>query len=125
EIDFRIVPTAKKISLVNLIVPLRIGGSLASPEIYPDPASVAKSAVGVAAGIATGGILIGVISKVLFGSLGSEDADSCLKAIAIRANPMPAPSQKKAPPKTSETPLGDVNKVIDGIGGGLKSLFGP
>ena len=126
KIDFLIDPKAKEASLMKLVVPLRVGGTLASPSVYPDPGGVVKGALGIAAGIATGGVLP-LVGTLLSGVAGSDD-NPCLAALSGRKpDGAGTPSQAPANGKPS-SPAREIGKAIEGvgkgIGEGLKGLFG-
>jgi uncharacterized protein involved in outer membrane biogenesis len=120
RIDFLLVPKAKETSLAKLVVPLRVGGSLAAPTVYPDPASVAKGALGVAASIATGGVLGLVVGGVLSGVTDGGTDDACAAALAAGKRGAGADGGSQPP----GSPADDVKRAIEGVGEGLKGLFG-
>jgi hypothetical protein len=119
-IDFVVKPTAKEVSLVSLAVPIRIGGTLANPEIYPDPAGVAKSAIGTVAGIVSG---VGIVGALLGAAASNASADDnpCLKALAPRSIPSnkTGSAQPDSPPQK-----GLIDSILKGVDQGLKGLFG-
>ena len=134
-LDFTLVPHAKEASVMALMVPIRIDGRFAAPSVYPDPGGVAKSAVGVVAGVALGPI--GMIGSVIGGVIGDGAArpsstaanNPCMAALsdkppAVGTAPGAAPSGTPAP----SSPADGVGRALEGIGEGidkgLKSLFG-
>ncbi|MBT5459358.1 MAG: AsmA family protein [Rhodospirillaceae bacterium] len=119
-IDFVVTPTARDISLLKLIVALDVGGTLASPTVLPDPAAMARGAVGVAAGIVTGQVIGTVIGSILSDSSDSDKNNPCLAALSGTSKNSPSP----LPRDSTGSPVKDVEKAIEGIGEGLKELFG-
>jgi hypothetical protein len=121
KVDFKIIPRAKEASLVNLLVPLKIDGLLAAPEVYADPAGVARNALGFATGgILANGIVSEIIGNIVSGLSGSKNANPCLEAISGMSNPTSSSAKRNKQPKGSED---DVGNMFESIGDGLKSLF--
>lgn len=123
EIDFGVNPTAREIGPAKLLVPLKIGGRLASPTIYPDPGAIARGALGVATGIVTGQVITSVIGSLLSGSSDGDKAARCLAALSGTSETPPAEDKPVLPSESTGSPAKDVEKVIEGIGGGLKELL--
>jgi uncharacterized protein involved in outer membrane biogenesis len=152
SIDLKINPRAKKVSLLKLaMLPVNVGGTLASPSALPDIGGAAIGAVtgtvSTAKDIASGGLsavgsLIGIGGKKDGGGNSLDDTDYCKLALAgkplVRAKSAPQASPKassssslpaaKGQEPASDSTLGKVDKKLDeigkGIGGALKSLFG-
>ncbi|MDA0653075.1 MAG: AsmA family protein, partial [Proteobacteria bacterium] len=119
-IDFTISPKAKEASLVNLLVPIKIDGKLSAPEVYADPAGVAKNALG----FATGGILANGLVSEIIGSIvsrlsGTKEGSPCLAAVTEIKNSV-SPAKKKTRSKSSKK---DGETMLESIGDSLKSLF--
>jgi len=115
---------------------MKVTGKFAAPSVYPDPESIAKTAVVGAVTIATGPI--GLIGSVLGGAIGDDKAkpasteanNACVAALtgkppAVDAAP-PAKSSSESQGGSS-APSG-VERTLQGIGEGinkgLKGLFG-
>ena len=63
-LDLLLKPEPKDAALFSLATPIRVGGTLANPIAYPDPAGVAKGIAGAVAGLALGpiGLLLLLVS---------------------------------------------------------------
>src|SRR5262249_15029078 len=63
-LDMRLDPTAKQTNLVKVAIPMKVGGTLASPSVLPDPAALAKNATGAVSGAVggTAGALTGLVT---------------------------------------------------------------
>ena len=119
-IDFTISPKAKEASFVNLLVPIKIDGNLSAPEIYADPAGVAKNALGFATGgILANGLVSEIIGSIVSGLSGTKDANPCLAAVTEIKNSV-SPAKKKSRSKSSKK---DEETMLESIGDSLKSLF--
>lgn len=116
QIGFTVVPHAKDVSLLQLAVPIRIGGTLAAPVAYPDAGRIATGAVGTVTGLP--GTVAGAIGNLLGGS--SDRAENpCLAALA---------KGSKAPKAAGDNPIEGIGRAIEGIGkgigSGIQGLFG-
>jgi uncharacterized protein involved in outer membrane biogenesis len=115
QIGFTVVPHAKDVSLLQLAVPIRIGGTLAAPVAYPDAGRMAASAVGTVTGLP--GTVAGAIGNLL-GASSAGDGNRCLAALDKGIN---------SAGKSSNTVEG-IGRAIEGIGkgigSGIQSLFG-
>ena len=113
QIGFTVVPHAKDVSLLQLAVPIRIGGTLAAPVAYPDAGRIATGAVGTVTGLP--GTVAGAIGNLLGGST-AGDENPCLAALTKGAKAAPA------------NPVEGIGRAIEGIGkgigSGLQNLFG-
>jgi uncharacterized protein involved in outer membrane biogenesis len=150
----KIDPRAKKVSLLKLaMVPVNVGGTLASPSVLPDIGGAAIGAVTGAVStdkdIASGGLsaigsLIGVGGEKSGASV--DDTDYCKMALGggtvVRATAKPTSKPAPAPTPSSSTPppaeqqletkpastVEKVDKKLDeigkSIGSALKGLFG-
>ena len=122
RIDFTIAPTAKEASLMNLLVPIKIEGKLASLDVYAHPAGVAKNALGFAiGGILANGLVSEIIGSIVSGLSGEEKANPCLAAISEARRAGRSSGKKRK--KTKHSKKKDGENVFDSIGEGLKSLF--
>ncbi len=94
-------------------MPIRVGGTLASPTARPDTASVAKGIAGAALGVAINplGILVPFVSA---GSGGNPCVEALEEARKAAGEKDVAPAQQK----------GVVEETLQGIGDTLKGLFG-
>jgi len=123
NIDFTIAPRAKEVSAMNLLVPIKIDGRLASPDVYADPAGVAKNALGFATGgILANGLISEIIGSIVSGLSGEEEANPCLEAISEARKA--GRSSGKIPKRKKRSKSKDGDNVFDSIGEGLKNLFG-
>jgi len=114
KIDFEVAPKAKEARLMNLLVPIRIDGRLAAPDVYADPAGVAKNALGFATGgILANGLVSEIIGSIVAGLSGSDKANPCLAALATATEAT----------RNAQSKGDDVDSVIESIGEGLKRLF--
>jgi len=143
QLDLYLDPSPKAAAVVDLAIPVKVTGTLASPSASPDPAGVAKklgSTVAGAAGVVTGGgIAGGVLGKVLGGKATGGDqpaaaapaagGDPCAAttAAATPANATTAAPAAKpgatAPPATAQPAQKPANPIED-VGSKLKGLFG-
>jgi uncharacterized protein involved in outer membrane biogenesis len=115
KLDMRFDPGAKETNLVNLAIPVMVGGTLASPSVVPDPAALAQGVAGVAVGAATGGVFGALAGLATGGSdSGSGTGDNpCANALA-------GGTGEAAPKSTSEQILDGAGGAIDGAGGAVK-----
>ncbi len=152
-LDFSLVPHAKEVSVMALLVPVKITGQFAAPSIYPDAEGIAKGAVGMVTGVVTG--TAGVIGSVFGGVVGDRSArpastasnNPCVAALSgkppavgpahqavapqpTRApQPAPAPESEPEPSTPGNPSLPDavertLKGIGEGLGKGLRSLFG-
>ncbi|MBI3127834.1 MAG: AsmA family protein [Candidatus Tectomicrobia bacterium] len=111
-LDMKVTPRPKSATL-NLSVPVNIQGTLANPKVRPDELAVARRLGGIA------GIFIFPPAAIAgLGDLGSAD-NPCLKLMAAPGQP-PAKQPTSAAGKAAE----ELKKGVEGIGQGLKGLFG-
>ncbi len=113
-IDLLLKPAPKDASLVSLATPIRVGGTLAQPSAYPDPAGVVKGVAGAVAGAALGplGLLLPLVSG------GTDDATPCLAAAHPRGKPTAAPNKAETGPGSV------VREIGSGVENGIRGLFG-
>ena len=113
-LDLLLKPAPKDAALFSLATPIRVGGTLANPIAYPDPAGVAKGIAGAVAGLALGpiGLLLPLVSG------GTEEQNPCLAALLKR--------EGKATPATPKDkgPTGVLEDFGSGIEKGIRGLFG-
>src|SRR5262249_48102403 len=72
KLDMHLDPSAKQTNLVNLAIPVNVGGTLANPNVLPDPAALAKTATGALSGVTgssggTGGT-VGALTGLVTGN---------------------------------------------------------
>ena len=112
--DLKVTPRPKGIDL-SLAVPVNVGGSLASPTFSPDTLATAKKIGGI-----LGAIVFPPAAIIGLGELGSSD-NPCLQTAEAETSPQPQPSE----PATPVDAVTDAAKdAIEGIGKGLKKIFG-
>jgi uncharacterized protein involved in outer membrane biogenesis len=113
--DLKVSPNPKGIDL-SLAVPVNVGGSLANPSFTPDTLATAKKIGGILGAVAfPPAALIGLTE------LGGGDNPCLQTAKADSPQPQPEPS----PPETPVEAVTDTAKdAIEGVGKGLKKLFG-
>jgi uncharacterized protein involved in outer membrane biogenesis len=131
KLDMHLDPTAKQTNLVNLAIPVKVGGTLASPNVIPDPAALAKSATGALAGVAgNGGDAAGAFTGLLTGNTNSGGAakpagTSGCGIVAAATPAAPAAAQPAAPSSPADQLLQDTQKNKGGdVGKTLKGLLG-
>src|SRR5262245_27016663 len=126
KLDMRLDPTAKQANLVKVAIPVKVGGTLANPNVLPDPAGLAKSATGALAGAAgNGGDAAGAITGLLTGDTnsggGAKPAGTAgCGAVARGTTAAPAataPAQPATPSSTDQLQKGteDVGKELKGL----------
>jgi uncharacterized protein involved in outer membrane biogenesis len=113
----RFDPHAKAANLVNLAIPMQVGGTIANPTVVPDPTAVPGKVVGVVADTANGVFdLLGKVSGT--GGSGSGEANPCAVALDTA-------SGKPASP--DETIIDDVGGAVEdtvkGVGDAINDLF--
>jgi uncharacterized protein involved in outer membrane biogenesis len=115
QLDLRLIPSSRDTGLAAALPPVRVRGMLLDPSFAPDPAALAKSVIGTAAGIATLGPLA-LLSPAL-GSGGDDAQTACAKAGALaegrpvpQSSAQPAPQQQQVP-----KPLEDLRKGLGGL----------
>lgn len=140
QLDLYLDPSPKAAAVADLAIPVKVGGTLASPSAAPDPAALAKklgsTAAGVA-GMATGaGIAGGVLGKVLGDKATGGDQQAtaapasgnpCAAPVAATPAKATGPAAKtgvptSAPPATSQ-PAEKPSSPVEDVGKKLKGLF--
>ncbi len=117
QLDMRIIPSSRDTGLAAALPPVRVRGMLLDPSFAPDPAALAKSVIGTAAGIAALGPLA-LLSPAL-GSGGDDAETACVKAVAL-AEGQPVPQSSKQPSQQQQQQQGPANPLQDlrkGLGG--------
>jgi len=122
KLDLYVDPKAKNVSLVKVaMIPVDVGGTLASPSVTPNVGAAAVGAVTGAVGgvkdVAKGGLSgLGGLVKSVTGQGGGggggaatvDDTDYCKIALAgqpvKRVAPKPAPAAKSEPPAPKAAP---------------------
>jgi len=123
QLALLLVPSSRDTSLAAALPPVRVRGPLTDPSFSPDPAALAKSVIGTAAGIAVLGPLA-ILSPALGKNGGDSSETVCAKAVALaEGKPVPQsgsqPSSSQPGDQQKETPL---NELKD-LGKSLKGLF--
>lgn len=117
-----LTPQAKDVSMMALAVPFRVGGTLKAPKVAPDPVGTAVGAVKIA-GLFLNPLTAGAV-LVLDQKTGGRNP--CVAALegASRA-PTGSSGAVTGTVGHAAEGAGQVLKGIgEGVGGGLKSLFG-
>jgi hypothetical protein len=134
-LDLSIHPSPKKgvgisgigqigLSLGELAKPLKMSGTLANPSLAIDATQTA-----ITLGKAVGGVMLfgpaGIAAALASGSVGEKNP--CLEAIEAAKRGVeakPKPEEKGQEEKASQGVTEDVQETIEGVGKGLKRLFG-
>src|SRR5262249_45272905 len=135
KLDMHLDPSAKQTNLVNLAIPVNVGGTLANPNVLPDPAALAKNATGALQGVTGGGgNTAGALTGMLTGNTGDGGAakpagsTGCgtVAAATPTAPATTAPAQQQQTPRSApRQPLHNTPKNKGGdVGGTLKGLLG-
>jgi uncharacterized protein involved in outer membrane biogenesis len=130
KLDMHLDPKAKQANLVNLAIPVNVGGTLASPSVLPDPTALAKNATGALAGVAgNGGNAAGALTGLLTGNSSGGTAKPAGAASggcgSVAAGTTPAtttPAQPAAPSSPADQLLQGTPKKKD-VGNALKGLL--
>jgi hypothetical protein len=130
KLDMHLDPTAKQANLVNLAIPVNVGGTLASPSVLPDPTALAKNATGALAGVAgNGGNAAGALTGLLTGNSSGGTAKpagaasgGCGSVAAGTTPTTTAPAQPAAPTSPADQLLQGTQKKKD-VGNALKGLL--
>jgi hypothetical protein len=119
KLDMRADPSAKETNLVNLAIPVIIGGTLASPSVAPDPAALAKGVAGAAVGAATGAGVFGALAG-LTGTGGASGGSTSAATGNPCADALAGGGEAAAPQSTSEQILDGAGSAIEGAGDAAK-----
>jgi hypothetical protein len=129
KLDMHLDPTAKQTNLVNVAIPVEVGGTLANPNVLPDPAALAKTATGALSGVTgNGGDAAGALTGMLSGNTSGGTAKpagtaGCGTAAATTTAPAAtAPAQQQAPSSPADQLLQGTKKKD--VGNTLKGLLG-
>jgi len=120
-LHLKVTPNAKKTSLMSLAVPFLIQGTLAKPQVLPDPVGTALGAAKIA------GIFINPVGAgaALVAQSETSETNPCVTALD---NPAQASGGGSAQPQPEKSSVESITKgmgdAIGGVGEGLKSLFG-
>ena len=120
-LHLKVTPQAKRTNLMSLAVPFLIQGTLAEPRVLPDPVGTAVGAAKIA------GIFINPVGAgaALVGRSETSGTNPCVAALDNPAQASGDGSTQPQPENSAvDSATGGVNKAIEGIGEGLKSLFG-
>jgi uncharacterized protein involved in outer membrane biogenesis len=108
-LDIHLVPYATAPDLAALAIPMMVGGTMASPNVVPDAAAIAKGAVGA---VATAPLTALTTVGSITGIVGSS-------AAAPGGCGAPAAGQGQAKP--AQQPATPAQSLLNGIGSGAKS----
>ena len=120
-LHLKVTPQAKQTSLLSLAVPFLIQGTLAKPQVLPDPVGTAIGAAKIA------GIFINPVGAgaALVAQSETSGTNPCVTALDNPAQASGDGSTQPQPEKsTVEGVTEGVGSAIEGVGEGLKSLFG-
>jgi len=120
RLELTFTPRPKEASLLSLAIPINVTGSLTDPSFRPDTAA----AVGRAAGVAAGALLLGPAGVIVpFLSTGQGGGDICAQALkeaglkpaggAAPAQPSPAQPQAQPQPAPAQPGQGDPLKELE------------
>ena len=130
KLDMHLDPTAKQANLVNVAIPVQVGGTLANPNVLPDPAALAKTATGALSGVTgngggTAGALTGMLTGDSSGGTAKPAGTAGCGATAEATPAAPAataPAQQQAPSSPADQLLQGTKKKD--VGNTLKGLLG-
>lgn len=111
------VTPAPKTTTLNVSVPIKIGGTLANPTFTPDELSTLKKLGGI--------VGLAVFPPAAIAGLtemGGED-NPCLK-MAQEGQQAPAKQETAPAPQSVEDAIKDPGKALEGVGQGIRNLFG-
>ncbi len=120
-LNLRFDPNAKQTSLANLAVPVLVRGTLASPSVTPDPAAIAKGAVGAVVGAPSG--IFGALAGLTGSKAATAEQNPCAAALAGKAQPAEATTGTSGGTAPA-TGTGIVEDAVKGLGKTLDSFFG-
>jgi hypothetical protein len=141
QLDLYLDPSPKAAAVVDLAIPVKITGTLASPSVAPDPAALAKKlgtavggVAGAVGGAGIGGAVLGEIlgEKAAGGEPGMAPAaggNPCLELIRAGApkagagKPAATTKPAGAPASPAEKAIEAPGKTLEDIGKGIKGLF--
>lgn len=111
----KVTPTPKS-TTINVSVPIKIGGTLAAPTFTPDELATVKK-LGSILGMA----VFPPAAIVGLTEMGGSD-NECVK-IAQKGSEAPAPQGGSAVPKVEDV-VKEPEKALEGVGKGIRNLFG-
>lgn len=114
----RFDPHAKATNLVNLAIPVQVGGTIANPDVVPDPTAVPGKVVGAVADTANG--VFDLLGKVT-GTGGSDggEANPCATALDTASGSKPDSSGGTL----IDSVGGAVEDTVKGVGDAINDLF--
>lgn len=115
-IDMVIDPRPKNQSLMSVAVPIKVTGPLMNPNFLPDPAAIAKGALGAAGGYLAGGGIAGALAGLTGSGNQSASGNPCVAAASGKGGQQPAEGSGAKQPSTTDKAIKDVEK-------GIKDLF--
>lgn len=131
KLDMKLDPSAKQTNLIQLAIPVNVGGTLASPSVTPDPAGLVKG-VGALAGTAGGGDAVGALTGLVTGAAGGDAAQPAAASgggCGATAAAAPAAAAPAEQPAATDAPVdqllkGTDDKTKEAVGDALKGLLG-
>ncbi len=103
-----------KSATINTAVPVMVQGTMASPQVIPNPAALAGKALGM-----VGAVAFPPAALLGLGDLGTGEDNPCVAKMKAGASTQPA---------QPSTPLGQIKEgvggAVEGVGSQLKGLFG-
>jgi uncharacterized protein involved in outer membrane biogenesis len=120
-LHLKVTPQAKQTSLLSLAVPFLVQGTLAEPQVLPDPVGTAVGAAKIA------GIFINPVAAgaALVAQSETSGTNPCVAALDNPAKASGDGSAQPQPEKSAvESATEGVDSAIEGVGEGLKNLFG-
>lgn len=111
-------PEPKERSLISLATPIDVGGTLAAPTLTPDRMALAEGAAGAVIGNVV--VPFGFLLPLISGGTGNENP--CVAALAQAK----APSGAARPGAAAQPQAGQggIGGALQGVGQGLRNLFG-
>jgi uncharacterized protein involved in outer membrane biogenesis len=120
-LHLKVTPQAKQTSLLSLAVPFLIQGTLTEPQVLPDPVGTAVGAAKIA------GIFINPVGAgaALVAQSETSGTNPCVAALDNPAQASGDGSTQPQPEKSAvDSATEGASKAIEGVGEGLKNLFG-
>ncbi|HXV25455.1 MAG TPA: AsmA family protein [Alphaproteobacteria bacterium] len=120
-LNLRFDPNAKQTSLAKLAVPVQVRGTLASPSVTPDPAAIAKGAVGAVVGAPSG--IFGALAGLTGSKASTAEQNPCAAALTGKTQPSKAATETSSGTAPA-TGTGVVEDAVKGLGKTLDNFFG-
>ena len=114
KLNILLSPTAKKLGVADLVSAMRVGGTLASPSVYPDPLAITKNVAKVGVGVFTGVGILGIAGMEVAEELGFSDDNPCADILK---------KQGKQQQKNQKSITDKIGGKTKKIGDKLKGLF--